>query len=64
MSPVSASLAATAAPTSVPAAVFSSKERVTVVGLNTGALLALVVPEPLGDQPESPSSLLARTCTW
>ena len=40
VSPVSASVAVTAAPTFSPAAVFSATERLTAVGLNTGALLA------------------------
>ena len=39
VSPVSASVAVTAAPTFSPAAVFSATERLTAVGLNTGALL-------------------------
>ena len=64
MSDVSASVAATAAPTFRLAAVFSGIERVTVASANTGVLLLLVVPRPLADQPESPSSFVARTCTW
>ena len=43
VSPVSASVAVTAAPTFSPAAVFSATERLTAAGLNTGALLAVPV---------------------
>ena len=44
MSPASASVAVTAAPTSWPAAVFSAMERSTAAGSNTGALLVTGVP--------------------
>ena len=66
VSPVSASVAVTTAPTFSPAAVFSATERLTAEGLNTGALLVgeLVLPVPEADQSPSPSSLWARTCTW
>ena len=63
MSSVSASLAAKAAPTFWAAAVFSMSIRVGVASANRGGLLPFVVPEPLADQPESPSSLVARTST-
>ena len=39
VSPLSASVAVTAAPTSVPAALFSSTARGTLASANTGALL-------------------------
>ena len=63
MSPL-ASVAATVT-TSVPSSLFSATLAVVGWPVNAGALLSglLVAPVPLADQPLSPSSLLACTCT-
>ena len=64
MSPF-ASVATTAAPTFVFAALFSTTERVSGPAGNVGALLSpLVVPRPGSDQSLGVSSFSARTRTW
>ena len=64
MSPVSASVAATTAPTLVSAAAFSATLRPTGgVSPNTGRLFP-VLPVPAGDQALGVSPFSARTCTW
>ena len=69
MSPVSASVAATASPIAVFAAVFSSTLSVTgsaapslLSSGNSGAVFASVVADADDDQAPAPALLLA--CTW
>ena len=59
----SGSVAVTGLPMSLVPVGFSSRLRVGADSSKTGRWLALVLPKPEGDQPPSPSSLCARTCT-
>ena len=48
----------------VPTAVWFSAASNVTGEVNSGDALASVEPLPESDQPLSPSSLVARTCTW
>ena len=62
MSSASVSVASgIAAPTSVPAAAFSSTSRDAVAGSNAGAAFVSVVAEALADHAPAPAVLVART---